>query len=206
MALEFEQKFVLDVRNYTEIKAELLQRMTPDVTGEMTQIRQYYDKDGNRFRATVVAGNGTTFMKEVKKSVKIGTPYSIVVEEPSAVTRDDFEQGWEKNKNRRLQKIRYTVPGVLPGHTLMVDFFYSMVGAPMGETYAVIAEDETILDQNTSTLYLQFKLPIYLERYCLCTVNDSDSTMKVFKSANMVDVPENIEAVKKAINQFYGPI
>lgn len=204
MALEFEQKFVLDVRNHPEIKAELLQRMTPDITGDVTQIRQYYDKDGNRFRATVIAGSGTNFMKEVKKSIKIGTTYSIVVEEPSKVSRDDFEQGWEKNRNRRLQKIRYTVPGVLPGHTLMVDFFYSM--DPMGEIYAVIAEDETILDPNTSTLHLQFKLPIYLERYCLCTVNDSDSTMKVFKSANMVDVPENIEVVKKAIDQLYGPV
>src|SRR4051812_37641403 len=107
MALEFEQKFVLDVNKHAEIKTELLKRMTPDVTGAVTQIRQYYDKDGCRFRATVVAGNGTTFLKEVKKNIKIGTPYSIVLEEPSSVTRDDFEQGWEKNKNRRLQKIRY---------------------------------------------------------------------------------------------------
>jgi hypothetical protein len=201
--LEFEKKFVLDARHHEQIEAELARRMKDEPPYMASSIRQYYDKDGDRYRS-MIQGGEISFVKEPKKSIKIGTDYAISIEATAEpVDRDFFEEGWKKNRARRLQKLRFTVPGRYPNHKIMVDFFFSSGPDPVAEFYAIVAEVETMLLPETETLYLNFQLPIYLERYCLCAVDDTDPAMKVFKSANMVDQPENIEAVKMAIRQLY---
>src|ERR1700733_15257305 len=118
--IEFEQKFVLDLRKCNQIGSELsvlcLQR---DHT--VTGIRQFYTKNGERFRSSQMIG-APKFVKETKKSIKIGTVYSISTECETEITETEFEEGWEKNKNRRLQKSRFTMPGRYPDHHVMVDF------------------------------------------------------------------------------------
>lgn len=211
LGLEFEQKFVLDLRRHEQIKAEMGHRMWDGVSGKLMSIRQYYDEDGDRYRSSVHGTDAPDIIREDKKGVKIGARYSISLEHDKSaekpVSLEEFERGWKKNENRRLQKIRYTVPGHRQGHKVMVDFFYTNNSDPNDaeECYAVIAEAETVLKPDTEALYLDFSLPIYLERYCLHIVDDSDPAMKIFKSANMVDTPANIDQVKKAISQFYGP-
>ena len=206
--LEFEQKFVLDLRRHEEIKLELSHRVWDGVSGKVTFIRQFYDENGERYRSSVHGSDAPDLICEVKKKVNIGSKYSISLEqEMPPITPEDFEKGWKKNEMRRLQKIRYTIPGHRAGHKVMVDFFYRGPDAEnIDECYAVIAEAETVLKPDTEALYLDFSLPIYLERYCLVAVDNSDPEMKVFRSANMVDVPEKIEEVKRAINKLYGPL
>lgn len=200
--LEFEQKFVLDPRKAAEIRSELSARIWPGKSGYVSAIRQFYDKDGARYRSCFCHHTGTTtFLLETKKSFKIGTTYSITLEQDQTVSEETFERGWEKYRSSRLQKTRFTLPGRYPDHQIMIDFFY--MDNQDKEIYAVIAEAETMLTPDTTTLYLHFSLPIYLERYSLLTVNDTDSNMKIFKSTNMVDQPENIEAVKRAISRLY---
>jgi hypothetical protein len=201
--LEFEQKFVLDLRRHEQIKAELAHRVWDGVSGKIVSIRQFYDEDGDRYRVSVHGNDAPSYIRETKRSVKIGAPYSISLEQEKYVSDEDFEKGWEKNKTRRLQKTRYTVPGHRQGHKVMVDFFFTKDINHNDDCYAIIAEAETVLKPDTQTLYLDFCLPIYLERFSLIIVNDSDPAMKVFKSANMVDTPEKIEQVRKAISKFY---
>jgi hypothetical protein len=200
--IEFEKKYVLDTRKYDEIERLLTAKLDPPIF-IASIIRQYYDKDGDRYR--VISNEAKTeYVKEPKKSIKIGTHYSISVEaDAQPVSREFFEAGWEKNRERRLQKIRYTVPGFYTSHKVMVDFFYNTGPDPRSEFYAIIAEVETMLTPETETLYLSLKLPIYLEQYCLHAVDDTDPAMKVFKSANLVDQTENITAVKRTISQWY---
>lgn len=205
--LEFEQKFVLDLRRHEEIRAELGHRMWDGISGKITSIRQYYDENGDRYRASVHGDDPPDLIRELKKKVNIGSKYSISLEqEMPPITLEEFEKGWKKNETRRLQKVRHTVPGHRPGHKVMVDFFYTRDPAKNGDCYAVIAEAETVLTTTTEALYLDFSLPIYLERYCLSVVDNADPAMKVFRSANMVDVPEKIEEVKRAISKLYGPV
>src|SRR6202035_1073248 len=101
-------------------------------------------------------------------------------------------------------KIRHGMPGRHPDHNVVVDFFYTAnkdFKKSRGTlTYAIIAEVETMLTAQTTDLYLHFQLPIYLEKHLLLAVDDSDPAMKMFRSANMVDMPENIETVTRAIS------
>ena len=181
--LEFEKKFVLDTRLADQIKNDLMLRVTKEPPYMVSGIRQYYDKDGDRYRS-MFQGDEITFVKEPKKGVKIGTHYSISIEASAIpVSSDFFEEGWIKNKTRRLQKSRFTVPGNHPDQKIMVDFFFSCDHRQPVEFYAIVAEIETMLLPETETLYLDFQLPIYLARYSLLAVNDTDPAMKVFKSA-----------------------
>jgi hypothetical protein len=204
--LEFEQKFVLDNRKAEEIMRLLVDRAVAGDPHSILHIRQFYDKNGDRYRATSTTAGYQKYVRETKKSIKIGTPYSICVETEEDVTREVFEIGWEKNKSRRLQKERFTLPGKYNNHNVIVDFFFTREHKVDTNVYAIIAEDETMMNPETIDLYLRFGLPIYLEGYILKTVDDSDSTNKVFKSANMVDTPEGIGAVTKAIEKLYGPL
>ncbi len=202
--IEFEQKFVLDIRKAAQIAGELsILALRRDHT--IVSIRQYYDEKGERFRCS--QSNSSRFVRETKKSIKVGAVYSISIEEEDIISEEEFEFGWEKNNTRRLQKIRHSIPGRYPDHKVVVDFFYTtrqeFVEPPHVHTYAIIAEVETMLTAQTTDLYLRFQLPIYLEKHLLLAVDDSDPDMKVFKSANMVDVPENIEAVTRAISNLY---
>ncbi len=192
--IEFEQKFVLDTRMAFEI-INLIRYHQPEAL--VYGIRQYYNKNGERCRE--IKNNTLSFIRETKQSIKLGTPYSISLEEETKISKDEFEVGWSKS-NKRLQKTRYNVLGRYPDHHVAVDFFYSSTNFPV---YAIIAEDETMLTSVTDGLYLRFTLPIYLEPYILKVVDDSDPAMKIFKSTNMVDTPENIKAVKRAISSLY---
>jgi len=204
--IEFEQKFVLDLRQADKIAAELsVLALKRDHT--ITSIRQYYNKNGERCRSSQTL-DAPKYVMETKKSIKIGTTYSICTEDEIEITKERFDEGWEKNPDRRLQKIRYIMPGRSSDHNVMVDFFYTknpsyLLSNRNSYTYAIIAEDEIMLDSETQELYLRFQLPIYLERYLLTKVDDNDPEMKIFKSTNMVDQAENIDAVIRAISNFY---
>lgn len=204
--LEFEQKFVLDIRKADEIMTQLVNRAIAGDSHSILHIRQFYDKNSDRYRCTSTTAGYQKYVKETKKSIKIGTSYSICMETEVEVNIDEFETGWGKNKTRRLQKERFTLPGRYPGHNIIVDFFHTREYKIDSNVYAIIAEDETMITPETEDLYLRFGLPIYLESYILKTVDDSDPENKVFKSANMVDTQEHIVAVTKAIEKLYGPV
>lgn len=214
--LEFEQRYMLDTRCHETIIAELID---PSANGRpvslaefanpkegitVCRIRQFYT-EGDRFRHSGetwgkgVAITPAKYVKEKKKTIYLDTPFSVNSEEEDDVTAGEFEKGW-KTADRRLQKIRFYVPSEVDGNRTVVDFFYSLSN---GEVYAVSAEDEVILDNNTTHLYLDFKLPIYLRKYLICTVDSRDMAMKCFRSANMIDTPESIAEFKRAISHWY---
>ena len=216
--LEFEQRFMLDGRRSDALFDELIEpRSNPSTFVDMARpkpgilihrIRQFYD-DGDRYRHSGETwdheGCITPFkyVKEKKKSLYLDTSYSANSEEEEDVTPLEFEQGWAKSK-RRLQKIRFQVPSVIDEHRTVVDFFYTDLFTDRGRyVYAVSAEDEVMLDNTVKSLYLDFQLPIYLQQYLLCVVDSRDPEMKTFRSANMIDTRESVDAFERAISQWY---
>lgn len=216
--LEFEQRYMLDARRHEEITAELFDPSpagrpvsladfaNPKVGITVCRIKQFYT-DGDRFRHSgEVWGKGVAmepakYVKEKKRTINLNTPYSVNSEEEENVQAAEFDKGW-KTANRRLQKIRFYVPSENEGNRTVVDFFYSLVD---GNVYAVSAEDEVIIDNTTLHLSFDFKLPIYLRKYLICTVDSRDPAMKCFRSASMIDTPECIAEFKRAISQWYEP-
>jgi hypothetical protein len=199
--LEFEQKFVLDLRREDEIHEYLLARIT--VPGAaVLGIRQLYDDNGYRYRATV-RGSETIYVRESKRSIKVGTKYSVSVEDDDEIMPAEFEDRWFRAA-KRLQKTRFELAGRYPDHKIMVDFFFSRKHHE--RAYAIVAEAETMLTADTEYLYLQFGLPIDLEKYILKTVDERDPGTKCFKSANMIDTPERIAAVLEAYSRLYESV
>jgi hypothetical protein len=203
VGIEFEQKFVLDVRYHKEIINDIISKESSNNSFECFIIRQYYDKNGNRFRH-IYNDKFSSYIKEKKSGIKIGTYYSISQEsEEISIPVEDFENGWMENYTKRLQKVRYSFASEQINHKIMVDFFYSKQKQFRNNSiYAIVAENETLLTPETKILNLNFYLPVYLERYLLKKVNDADPLNKIFKSTNMIDTVENIEAVCKSIREL----
>lgn len=192
--LEFEQKYLLDPRQAVAIVEKIGTRS--DV--KRLSIRQFYNKDGLRYRH-LSSVSGEECKVEKKRSLKLGTAYSVNVEDqPTIIAIDEFERKWERSK-RRLSKARFEFSGTPIGHTIMVDCFLKP-----GGTYAVVAEVETIINAETKTLFLDLALPIYLEKFLLKKIDARGPEAKIFKSANMIDT--NIEMIEQAITDLYDPV
>ena len=63
--IEFEKKFVLDLRKADQISGDLSVRSLQK-DHAITSIRQYYDKNGERFRASQTSGP-VKFVRETKR-------------------------------------------------------------------------------------------------------------------------------------------
>lgn len=200
--LEFEQKFVLDLRREDEIHDYLLGQVASSPSATILGIRQLYDDNGYRYRATV-QGSTTIYVRENKRSIKLGTKYSVSIEDDDEILPAEFEDRWF-HSNKRLQKTRFEIAGRYPDHKIMIDFFFSR--QHHDRAYAVVAEAETMLTAATEHLFLRFSLPSGLEKYILKTVDDCDPHSKSFKSANMIDTPERITAVLEAYSRLYEPL
>jgi hypothetical protein len=207
--LEFEQKFILDHRRHAELLDELCGNVTVAKSAlTVSRIRQFYD-NGERYRHSDFGWGSTdhtppsSYVRERKKSILLGTPYAANSEEEDSITADEFEKGWCKSV-RRLQKTRFQVPSHYPDHRTVIDFFHTILFPERGRhVYAVVAEDEVVLEAETEHLYLHFGLPIYLEPYLLQTVDNRDAEMRLFRSTNMIDQRENIEQIERMLEQFY---
>jgi hypothetical protein len=217
--LEFEQRFMLDARRRDDILDQL---SVPDTQAPIRApkpgilahaIRQFYTED-DRLRYSGPTWDSDknivipeTYVKEKKKSLRLGLPFSANSEEETEVSAFDFETGWQTS-SKRLQKIRYQVPNEThPDHRTVVDFFYTNQFPQHGYSYiyAVSAEDELIIDNTIEgrELAFEFTLPTYLMQYLMFKVDSRDPNMKIFRSANMIDTRESIKEFERAISQWY---
>lgn len=207
--LEFEQKFILDLRRVDELVYDMTERSLYLPGHEIKLIRQLYDDNGYRYRVTdQTASDGKRleriYERENKRAIKLDVTYAINVEDPDTILAEEFNERWGRAK-KRLQKIRHEIPGRYPDQIIMVDFFYTLDGpyTKNSDIYAVVAEVESMITSETETLYLDFSLPIYLEQYSIKRVDQRDPEMKIFRSANMVDTPESIKALRGAYSRLY---
>jgi hypothetical protein len=200
--LEFEQKYLLDQRKADVIEAALRERSDLKII----PIRQFYNNSENRYRSAFdMTTRQEISTKEKKTKIKLDTSYSINYEDdPESIPLDEFDKKFEASK-RRLVKIRYVVSGTPIGHKVMVDFFIRPGEKKLMDTvnnvYAVVAEVETVLNENTVSLYLDLALPIYLERFLLKKIDSRDASGKSFKSANMTE--DKIPDIEKALAELY---
>lgn len=219
--LEFEQRWMLDARRHESIMADLLgaePRKNPNIEwlgllprpGILVhEIRQFYaGEDRYRWSGPTIDSSGSVLtpsgcVKEKKKTLRLGAPFAANSEDEDEVEPDEFETGWAIS-DKRLQKIRFQVPGRDSDHRTVVDFFYTN-RQTVRHIYAVSAEDEVILDASVvgQSLSFDFDLPIYLHGYIVCRVDNNDPAMKIFRSANMIDNPDTITEFERAISHWY---
>lgn len=217
--IEIEQRFMLDHRRHDEIMAELCSHTGGSSDNQpkpgflVHTIRQFYGEE-SRYRhsgATIDHDQrivvAETFVSEKKKTIHMNAPYSVNTEDEAYVSEEEFQAGW-LTSTKRLQKVRFQVPSVHSGHRTVVDFFYTHRPSNVSEAvetviYAVSAEDEVIIDGTAQNISLAFILPIYLQKYIICTVDNRDPTMKCFRSASMVDDVDVINKFEAAISQWY---
>lgn len=200
--LEFERKYVLDTRRADDIAKALVEN-GPNF--HVVMIRQYYDGD-TRYRCTYNGGMFTC-VREKKRSLKVNTPYSVSLEEdPEPINLDQFNDGWDRwpGSSARLRKCRHLVDGA-PGQKVMVDFFMDptcrLDEGNIQPPYAVVAEVEIVLTEDSKVLFLELDLPIYLRDFLLKSVDARDVSAKAFKSTNMTE--SNIPAIQRALVDLY---
>lgn len=195
--IELEQKYVLDLNRRYEMLADLRVREGDKLSTQ--EIRQCYISN-LRYRATETDGR-FRYLKETKTGLKIGTPYSISLEDEVEIDKEFFDLQWAATR-RRLQKTRYEVMlAPYERRMLMVDCFHT---GPEKTVYAVVAEVEKVLDADSHSLDLwNFSPPMYLLHYILKVIKDNDLDSKSFKSINMIDTPESINNIARAYQELY---
>lgn len=216
MQIEFEKKFILDL----DSRFPMLEHIYSKRYGEpkIEHIWQCYGtKKENRFRAVV---DHRTFkvsaVREVKKSVKVPFSYSVNLEsDDKEIAPVDFMKKFAQAE-KRLCKLRWTFRGSdmmdsrFPvDHKLMIDLFvpvpdrlfaipHTFVTEP---PYMLMAEVETILGVNTTALNLDFRLPSFLEPYCLKAVDKRDGE-KAFTAYSLCYTPEVAESTKETVRKL----
>lgn len=196
--IEFEKKYVV-------AKAIVDEIMRREVNFTEWNIWQCYADDGTRFRK--ISSNAeweppVFFVKENKKSIKLGASFSINIEDAEAISETEFKQQWDKSK-RRLEKLRYEI-NLTGRRKMMVDLFLTQdrTSGDSYRVYAAIAEVEAILDANTEVLNLDFSLPTCYQEYILKAVDNNDPESKMFKSINMIDTPDTIADLERIIGHL----
>lgn len=216
MQIEFEKKYILDLDAIHEIVESIYSKRYG--TPKIEHIWQCYgSKKENRFRAVV---DYRTFevsaVREVKKSVKVPFSYSVNLEsDDKSISPEDFMKKFSQAE-KRLCKLRWTFRGSdmmdsrFPvDHKLMVDLFVpvpeKLFAIPhtfiTAMPYMLMAEVETILGVNTTTLNLDFRLPSFLEPHCLKAVDKRDGE-KAFTAYSLCYTPEVAESTKETVRKL----